>query len=46
VLTGTAFLLLIGVGIEISFMFSIADLGFSKLLPIDPKVRLLGLNNR
>src|SRR5512138_1968649 len=34
--TGTAFLLLVGVGIEISFMFSIAGLVFSKLLPADP----------
>ena len=44
--TGTAFLLLIGVGIEISLMFSIAGLVFSKLLPADPKVKIFGLNNR
>lgn len=44
--TGTAFLLLIGVGIEISFMFSIAGLVFSKLLPADPKAKIFGLNNR
>ncbi len=44
--TGTAFLLLIGVGIEISLMFSIAGLALSKLLPPDPKARILGLNSR
>ncbi len=44
--TGTAYLLLIGVGIEISFMFSIAGLVFSKLLPADPKAKIFGLNNR
>ncbi|MCU0843977.1 MAG: hypothetical protein MUC76_03515 [Spirochaetes bacterium] len=44
--TGTAFLLLIGVGVELSLMFSIAGLVFSKLLPADPTVRILGVNNR
>lgn len=44
--TGTAFLLLIGVGVEISLMFSIAGLALSKLLPPDPKTQLLGLSNR
>ncbi len=44
--TGTAFLLLVGVGIELSFMFSIAGLVMSKLLPADPKLTLLGINNR
>jgi hypothetical protein len=44
--TGTAFLLLIGVGIELSFMFAIAGLVMSKLLPDDPKMKLLGINNR
>jgi hypothetical protein len=44
--TGTAFLLLIGVGIEISFMFSIAGLVFSKVLPANPKAKIFGLNNR
>lgn len=44
--TGTAFLLLVGVGIELSFMFSIAGLVMSKLLPADSKMKLLGLNNR
>jgi hypothetical protein len=44
--TGTAFLLLVGVGIELSFMFSIAGLVMSKMLPADPKLKLLGINNR
>ena len=44
--TGTAFLLLVGVGVELSFMFSIAGLVLSKLLPADPKLKLLGINNR
>ena len=44
--TGTAFLLLIGVGVEISFMFSISGLVFSKILPTDPKMKILGVNNR
>jgi hypothetical protein len=44
--TGTAFLLLIGVGVELSFMFSIAGLVLSKLLPADPQVKILGLPNR
>ncbi len=44
--TGTAFLLLIGVGVELSLMFSIAGLVFSKLLPEDPKAKILGINNR
>ncbi len=44
--TGTAFLLLIGVGVEISLMFSIAGLALSKLLPPDPRARILGLNSR
>jgi hypothetical protein len=44
--TGTSFLLLVGVGIELSFMFAIAGLLLSKLLPEDPKARILGINNR
>jgi len=44
--TGTAFLLLIGVGVELSFMFSIAGLIFSKVLPKDPNAKILGINNR
>jgi hypothetical protein len=44
--TGTAFLILVGVGIEISLMFSIAGLVMSKLLPADPGLKILGINNR
>ena len=44
--TGTAFLLLVGVGVELSFMFSIAGLALSKLLPPDPKLKILGMPNR
>lgn len=44
--TGTAFLILIGVGIELSFMFSVAGLILSKLLPADPKMKILGTSNR
>jgi hypothetical protein len=44
--SGTAFLLLIGVGVELSFMFSIAGLVLSKLLPADPTIKILGLPNR
>jgi len=44
--TGTVFLLLVGVGIELSFMFSIAGLALSKLLPTDPSLKILGVNNR
>ena len=43
---GTSFLLLVGVGIELSFMFSIAGLVMSKLLPEDPKTKIFGINNR
>ena len=42
----TAFLILIGVGIEISLMFSIAGLVASKQLLDDPKAKILGINNR
>ncbi len=44
--TGTAFLLLVGVGVELSLMFSVAGLVFSKLLPENPKAQILGINNR
>ena len=44
--TGTAFLILIGVGVELSFMFSVAWVVLSKLLPEDPKAKILGINNR
>lgn len=38
--TGTAYLLLIGVGIELSLMFSIAGLAMSKILPKDPQEKV------
>ena len=44
--TGTYFLLLVGVGIELSMMFSVAGLVMSKLLPSDPNTKILGMNNR
>lgn len=43
---GTAFLLLIGVGVELSLMFAIAGLALSKLLPEDPGLKILGIPNR
>jgi hypothetical protein len=42
----TAFLLLIGLNIEICFMFAIAGVAFSKMLPKDKNLKILGLNNR
>ena len=44
--TGTSFLLLVGVGVELSLMFAIAGLVMAKLLPADPKLRILGIPNR
>lgn len=44
--TGTSYLLLIGVGIELSLMFAVAGLVLSKLLPEDPKKKILGIKNR
>jgi hypothetical protein len=43
---GTAFLLLIGLNIEITFMFAIAGITFSKMLPEDKKQKILGIPNR
>ena len=42
----TAFLLLIGLNIEICFMFAIAGITFSKMLPADKRLKVLGLPNR
>jgi hypothetical protein len=42
----TSFLILVGVGIEISLMFSIAGIIASKALPDDPSQRFLGVNAR
>jgi len=42
----TAFLLLIGLNIEICFMFAIAGITFTKMLPADRNLRILGVPNR
>ena len=42
----TAFLVLIGLNIEIMFMFSIAGVVFSKMLPPDKGLKILGVPNR
>ena len=43
---GTSFVILVGVGIEISFMFAVAGLILSKALPADKNLKILGINNR
>jgi hypothetical protein len=42
----TAFLILIGLNIEICFMFAVAGVVFSKMLPADKRLRILGIPNR
>jgi hypothetical protein len=42
----TAYLILIGLNIEICFMFAIAGITFSKLLPLDKRMKVLGIPNR
>ncbi len=42
----TAFLILVGLNIEISFMFAIAGIAFGKMLPADKKMKILGMPNR
>ncbi len=42
----TAYLLLIGLNIEICFMFAIAGIAFSKMLPADKSLKILGIPNR
>jgi len=42
----TAFLILVGLNIEISFMFAIAGIVFVKTLPADKKLKILGIPNR
>jgi hypothetical protein len=44
--TGTSFLLLVGVGAELSMMFAAAGVIFAKVLPKDPNMRILGIDNR
>ena len=42
----TAYLILIGLNIEICFMFAIAGIAFAKMLPQEKKLRVLGIPNR
>jgi hypothetical protein len=42
----TSYLILIGLTIEISFLFLVAGPAFVKQLPADPRARILGLPNR
>ncbi len=42
----TAYLILVGLNIEICFMFAIAGIVFGKMLPADPRMKILGLPNR
>ena len=42
----TAYLILVGLNIEICFMFAVAGVVFSKLLPVDRSLRVLGVPNR
>lgn len=42
----TAYLILVGLNIEISFMFAIAGIAFGKMLPADKKMKILGMPNR
>ncbi|MGL4370100.1 MAG: hypothetical protein ACRCUT_10595 [Spirochaetota bacterium] len=44
--SGTSFLLLVGVSIELSMMFAVAGLAFSKILPEYPQKKYFGVNNR
>ena len=43
---GTAYLIFIGLNIEIMFMFSIAGIGFSKMLLPKKETKILGIPNR
>ena len=42
----TAYLILIGLNIEICFMFAVAGIVVAKTLPADPNMRILGVPNR
>ena len=42
----TAYLILIGLNIEICFMFAVAGVTFAKMLPPDPRQKILGIPNR
>ena len=42
----TAYLIFIGLNIEIMFMFAIAGVAFGKMLPPDKKMKIFGIPNR
>ena len=42
----TAYLILIGLNIEICFMFAIAGIVMAKMLPADKRLKIVGLTNR
>lgn len=42
----TSFLLLMGLNIEITFMFVVSGIGLVKLLPKDKNLKIFGINNR
>ena len=42
----TAYLILVGLTIEITFMFAVAGVAFVKMLPADKSLRILGIPNR
>jgi hypothetical protein len=42
----TAYLMLVGLTIEISFMFAVAGVIFAKMLPKDKSLKILGIPNR
>lgn len=44
--TGTSYLLLVGVGIELSLMFALAGVVTAKMLPEDPDAKIIGINSR
>jgi hypothetical protein len=42
----TSYLILIGLTIEISFLFAVSGVVFVKMLPADPRLRIVGIPNR
>src|SRR3954470_22356888 len=42
----TAYQFLVGLNVEISFMFALAGVVYAKMLPADRSKRILGMNNR
>ena len=42
----TSYLILIGLTIEITFLFAVSGVVFAKVLPPDPRLRILGIPNR